>query len=187
MLKKLTISILTLSFLLSFSACASTEESAEEQAKLLQEISPEAEYVPGIVIPDETENSEENPVETAEPPEVATPEVPDFIDLTEMSETMVYSYVYDMLIRPTEYLGKTVKVHGKFNEMFFEANGMTYTFVIVADATGCCAQGLEFVVNSDVEFPAQDTEIEVIGVFEDYERGDFKYTRLAAEEITILQ
>ena len=38
-----------------------------------------------------------------------------YIDLTSMSGTMVYSEVLNMMMAPEEYEGKTVKMHGVFS------------------------------------------------------------------------
>ncbi len=181
--KNLLIIILTVIMIMSVSACGgekTAEETSEAPGMIIPETEPSA--TPETTVSDDNSSPE---VDEKEESEIAEPAVPDFVDLTEMSSTMVYSYVYDMLIRPTEYLGKTVKVHGTYNQIYFEANDTTYNYVVVNDATGCCPQGIEFIVPEGVEFPAQDTPIELVGVFESYDRGDFKYTRLVVEEIVL--
>jgi len=37
------------------------------------------------------------------------------VDLTAMSATMVYSEVQNMMLKPADYMGKTVKMAGAFN------------------------------------------------------------------------
>ncbi len=106
------------------------------------------------------------------------------IDLTTMSGTMVYSQVYDIMINPLDYLGQTLKLEGEFHWEYFEPTEQTYYFVIIKDATGCCPQGLEFVNNSDVEFPVSGTVIEMVGVLEQYQDGNNSFFRIAADEIT---
>ncbi len=105
------------------------------------------------------------------------------IDLTTMSGTMVYSQVYDIMINPLDYLGQTLKLEGEFHWEYFEPTEQTYYFVIIKDATGCCPQGLEFVNNSDVEFPVSGTVIEMVGVLEQYQDGNNSFFRIAADEI----
>ena len=69
-------------------------------------------------------------------------------DLTKMSSTMVYSTVYAMLTAPDDYIGKTVRVTGNLNKYTDESTGKTYYSVLIADATACCQQGLEFDMGS---------------------------------------
>ena len=74
------------------------------------------------------------------------------IDLTALSSTMVYSQVYDMLYLSQEsYRGKTVKMRGSFEAyQWVDKDGQPVkdkvsTACVVADATACCAEGIEFV------------------------------------------
>ncbi len=105
------------------------------------------------------------------------------IDLTEMSGTMVYSQIYDMMINPLDYMGQTIKLEGEFYWEYYQPLDETYYFVIIKDATGCCPQGLEFVNNSDVEFPESGTVIEMVGVFDKYQEGNNEFFRITTDEI----
>ena len=50
------------------------------------------------------------------------------------------------------------------------------------DATACCAQGIEFVLRDEYAFPddypADDSDITVVGVFDSYMEGQFIYYTL---------
>lgn len=99
------------------------------------------------------------------------------VDLTVLSNTMVYSEVYNMMVSPEEYIGKTVKMDGRFACYHDEATGNYYFACIIQDATACCAQGIEFVLAGDYvyphEYPEIDAEICIVGVFDTYdENGD---------------
>ncbi len=102
------------------------------------------------------------------------------IDLTKMSSTMVYSEVYNMMISPDDYLGKRVRMRGDF--AYAEVEGKYYYACIISDATACCAQGIEFVLNDERKFPddypSVGTEITVAGVFDVYKEGMFDYCQL---------
>ena len=74
------------------------------------------------------------------------------VDLTVLSSTMVYSEVYNMLYNdPAHYLGKTVKARGRFSIYQLVTDGVlqpdpvSYA-CIISDATACCAEGMEFVL-----------------------------------------
>jgi hypothetical protein len=108
------------------------------------------------------------------------------IDLTAMSGTMVYSYVYDMLYtRPEAYVGKSVKVRGQYNESYYTSTEQYYRFIIIKDAAACCAQGMEFVF--DGGYPDENgAEIEAIGIFETYDELGTAYYRLNVSSLTVI-
>lgn len=67
------------------------------------------------------------------------------IDLTAMGADMVCATVFDMMNNPATYEGKVIRMEGPFQHSHYDETGMDYFFVIVRDATACCAQGIEFV------------------------------------------
>jgi hypothetical protein len=111
------------------------------------------------------------------------------VDLTTLSSTMVYAEVYNMMTVPNEYMGKTIKMGGQYYANYYEETGLYYHCVIIADATACCQQGLEFKWNGDHtypdDYPADNSEIEVVGVFGSYDELGQTYYYLAVDNITI--
>lgn len=104
------------------------------------------------------------------------------IDLTSLSSTMVYSEVYNMMVSPEKYLGKTVKMDGSFALYRDEAADKYYFACIIADATACCSQGIEFVLTDEYsypdDYPEEGGEIRVVGVFDTYQEGGYTYCTL---------
>lgn len=104
------------------------------------------------------------------------------VDLTTLSSTMVYSEVYNMMVSPKDYVGKTVKMNGSFSTYYDEITDAYYFACIIQDATACCAQGIEFVLAGNYsypnDYPEEDSEICVIGVFDTYKEGDCTYCTL---------
>lgn len=107
-------------------------------------------------------------------------------DLTQMSSDMVYATVYQMMVTPEEYEGKTFRIDGNFYATYYEATKKYYFYCIIQDATACCAQGMEFVWDDGShiypdEYPEDNAEIVVEGTFETYrEDGDENlYCRLS--------
>lgn len=110
------------------------------------------------------------------------------IDLTVLSSTMVYSEVYSMMSFPDDYIGKTVKMKGQFAIGYvYNTDGTpdesTARFAcVIADATACCAQGLEFALAGRPvypdDYPELGAEITVVGTFEWYEEDGCRYYRL---------
>lgn len=106
------------------------------------------------------------------------------VDLTALSGTMVYSEVYNMTTSPEEYKGKTVKMRGQYNLWSNEEQTQQYYAVVIADATACCQQGLEFELPDKSEPTcASGDEITVIGTFNTYKEGDFTYCHLENAQI----
>ena len=107
-------------------------------------------------------------------------------DLTQMSSDMVYATVYQMMVSPEEYEGKTFRIDGNFYATYYEATKKYYFYCIIQDATACCAQGMEFIWDDGShiypdEYPEDNAEIVVEGTFETYrEDGDENlYCRLS--------
>lgn len=106
-------------------------------------------------------------------------------DLTLMGSDMVYMTVYHLMVYPDEYIGKTVKMKGLYYAAYYELTEQYYHYVIIEDATACCAQGLEFIWDEGQhlypdEYPEDETEVVVTGIFETYQEGgeEFIYCRL---------
>lgn len=107
-------------------------------------------------------------------------------DLTQMSSDMVYATVYQMMVTPEEYEGKTFRIDENFYATYYEATKKYYFYCIIQDATACCAQGMEFIWDDGShiypdEYPEDNAEIVVEGTFETYrEDGDENlYCRLS--------
>ncbi len=100
------------------------------------------------------------------------------VDLTVLSSTMVYSEVYNMLMNPEEYIGRTVKMEGACATYHDDSSGADYYACIIQDATACCAQGIEFVLTDGSAYPSPDTEISVVGVFDTYDEDGRLYCTL---------
>lgn len=104
------------------------------------------------------------------------------IDLTVMSSTMVYSQVLDMLQYPKAYEGQRVKMRGNFTVWHSNDTGLYYPAVVIADATACCSQGIEFVLKDEPTYPdgypESGTDVTVGGVFRIYYEGSNRFVHL---------
>ena len=94
------------------------------------------------------------------------------VDLTVLSSTMVYSEVYNMMMKPDDYKGKVIKMKGQYVPYLDEATGNRYFACFISDATACCSQGIEFCLTEDYSFPDDYPEegdtICVQGTFDTY-------------------
>lgn len=109
------------------------------------------------------------------------------VDLTALSSTMIYSEVSNMMMAPEDYIGKTIKMNGSFAAYYDEANEEYFYACVIADATACCQQGLEFVLKNGGkypdDYPEEGSEINVVGTFNTYELDGNLYARLENAEI----
>ena len=129
-----------------------------------------------------TETVEENKsideeIETEEDMSIKDPSVD--VDLTTLSSTMVYSEVFNMMMEPMAYEGQTIKMDGNCAIYTDEETGNTYYTCVVQDATQCCSQGLEFLLDSEQyaleDYPADGDPIVIKGTFSTYEEDGGTY------------
>lgn len=119
--------------------------------------------------------------------ETTTEKKNEYLDLTGMSGTVIYSQISNIVYAPENYEGTTIKIKGKFNAYKDEKTNKQYFAVLIPDATACCQQGIEFVLKGDPkypeDYPKSDSEITVEGRFETYKEGKFTYCHLTDAEL----
>ena len=132
--------------------------------------------------PDEAVNPEKETFNGAEQKEADGIDV----DLSEMSGTMVFAEVYNMMMDPMSYIGKTVKMNGSFAVYHDDEKNKDHYACIIRDATACCEQGVEFMLRDDCDFPdeypKEGEEITVTGEFKTYKDGEYTYWALMDAE-----
>ena len=106
------------------------------------------------------------------------------IDLTNMSSTMVYSYVFNMISVPDNFIGQRFRIRGTYDEEYWDQTNLTYHYIVIADATACCAQGVEFVLTDpNAAYPQVGEEFEISGIFGTYEEEGNLYIQIAADNL----
>ena len=185
-MKRISCLLLAVCMAVSLCACGKDSENGAENntPSSDEEASAPAEIIP---TPDEQETTDEQ--QTPEEPEQTQTSADGVdVDLTVLSSTMVYSEVYNMLYYdPESYYGKTIKMTGVFSIYQMVVDGVTQPDpvaygCIIADATACCAQGMEFVLEGDFtypdDYPELGAEITVIGEFQPYEENGMTWYHL---------
>lgn len=99
------------------------------------------------------------------------------LDLTQLSSTVVYAEVYNMLVTPENYTDKIVRMTGEYQEYIDEQTGELYHSCVIYDALACCQQGVEFVL-TDGDYPEEGTTITVVGRYETYTTPYYDYFHL---------
>lgn len=187
MMKRLFCLLLAVCMAVSLCACGKDSEKVAENNTPSSdgEVSAPTEIIP---TPDEQETQDEQ--QTPEEPEQTQTSADGVdVDLTVLSSTMVYSEVYNMLyFYPEDYYGKNVKMTGQFNVyQWVDESGIVADMpvayaCIISDATACCAEGVEFVLEGDYtypdDYPELGTEITVIGEFQSYEENGVTWYHL---------
>lgn len=187
--------------LLTLAGCGSKEEEIPvveaEPAEQVAVVTPEPTDVEAILgdsakesadaESDKTAQSDEAPAATEAPEVETSAEGPDYIDLTQMSGTMVYSQVYNMVFYPERFTGTKVKMEGTYSEYLDMASGVRYFGCIIQDATACCAQGIEFNPTEDFkypdDYPTDGDIVTVEGDFDTYIEDGAKYCTLRNAQI----
>ena len=99
---------------------------------------------------------------------------------------MIYSEIYNMMMEPEDYAGKTIRVQGLFSTGDGKDGELIFG-VIVPDATACCVQGIEIRREGDYvwpdDYPENGEPIVVQGVLS-YEKEEYT-TWLALENAEI--
>ena len=185
-MKRIFCLLLAACMTLSLCACGkdSEKDAGNDTPSSDVEVSAPTESIPA---PNEQETPDEQ--QTPEEPEQTQTSADGVdVDLTVLSSTMVYSEVYNMLYNdPAHYLGKTVKAKGTFSIYQLVTDGVLQPdpvayACIIADATACCAEGMEFVLEGDYtypdDYPELGAEITVIGEFQSYEENGMTWYHL---------
>lgn len=136
---------------------------------------------------EQDDNTNEANADEADLAEAESVDTPDYIDLTEMSSTMVYSQVYNMVFYPERFTGTKVRMEGVYSDYFDMATGKHYFGCLIMDATACCAQGIEFQPTEAFTYPEdypQDGDmVTVEGEFDIYTEDGTQYCTLKNAEI----
>ena len=179
-MKKLICIFVAVFVLLSLTACESVKDKDTTSTDSTNNQTPSTPVSKSQPI----ENDSEPQPATSKPEQTEKPKSADGIDvdLTTLSSTAVYAEVWNMMAEPESYIGKTVKMKGIFAVYEDETTGQKYFACIIADALGCCQQGLEFILKGEHkypdDYPTVDSEITVTGTFETYTEDKFTYCRI---------
>lgn len=112
----------------------------------------------------------------------------DFLDLSQMSDTMVFAELYNITIYPDAYAGKTLKMRGQFTSVYIEEEDARYYACYVLDETGCCMQGFEFVADDLTfpdDYPEEGAYFTVTGTISLYEKDGQLYRHLTNATIEL--
>lgn len=104
------------------------------------------------------------------------------VDLTTMPKTLSYSTASRMNMMSEQYLGQIVKISGVCSVFYDEKSDHYYYTCLIDDETLCCTLGIEFELIDEYKFPDEypkdEDEVTVVGVFDHYKEGATTYKTL---------
>ena len=108
-------------------------------------------------------------------------------DFIEIKEKLFIAQTNDIYFNTDDYLGKTIKYEGIFDEYRDSVTNITY-YSVIRYGPGCCGydSNAGFEVIWDKGYPEANEWVEVVGVLERYEELDEEYLRLKIISLTVL-
>lgn len=104
------------------------------------------------------------------------------LDLSQMSGTIVYAEVYNLVYDPAPYLGEVLRIRGYYSFFRDPVSDNVYYACVIPDATACCMQGIEFVPAEEPADPdhyqEDNADLTVTGRLEMYDDNGISYLHL---------
>ena len=76
--------------------------------------------------------------------EISAPKTDVELDLSKMNADLAYAFIFQIVVEPEKYEGKTVRMTGTFETFYDNEPYGRHDYCIITDVLACCAQGLEF-------------------------------------------
>ena len=77
----------------------------------------------------------------------------DIVDLTKLSDTMLFAEFANITYNPKDFHGKTLKIKGNFSVFYNPNTNEPYFAVTITDTLACCLQAIEFILAGNPTFP----------------------------------
>lgn len=111
------------------------------------------------------------------------------LDLSQMSGTIVYAEVYNLMYDPAPYLGKILRIRGYYSFFRDPVTDSVYYACVIPDATACCMQGIEFVPAEEPADPdhylEDSADLTVTGRLEMYDDNGVSYLHLVNADVQL--
>ena len=76
--------------------------------------------------------------------EISAPKTDVELDLSKMNADLAYAFIFQIVIEPEKYTGKTIRMSGTYEAYYDNEPLSQHDYCIITDVLACCAQGLEF-------------------------------------------
>lgn len=104
-----------------------------------------------------------------------------------IKEKMFIEQINDIYLNADDYLGKTIRYEGMFNQFYWEDGDQTY-YSVIRYGPGCCSfdANAGFEIKWDGEYPETNDWVEVSGTLEEYEEDGTIFLQLVLDSMTVL-
>lgn len=75
---------------------------------------------------------------------ISAPKTDVELDLSKMNADLAYAFIFQIVVEPEKYEGKTIRMTGTFETFYDDAPYGRHDYCIITDVLACCVQGLEF-------------------------------------------
>ncbi|MDR0425504.1 MAG: hypothetical protein LBH39_08680 [Clostridiales Family XIII bacterium] len=108
-------------------------------------------------------------------------------DIIDIGEKMFATQINEIYLNAEDYLGKTLRYQGMFQNQLWPETGVVYCYV-VRNGPGCCGTDSNpgFEVLWDSDYPKADDWVEATGVLEAYEEDGFDYLRVRLSSLEVM-
>ncbi|MDR0381043.1 MAG: hypothetical protein LBH86_03490 [Oscillospiraceae bacterium] len=108
-------------------------------------------------------------------------------NVVEIKEKLFIAQTNDIYLNAEDYLGKTLRYEGFFDEYVDEFTGNVYRLVL-RNGPGCCGydQTAGFEVVWDKDYPTLNDWVEATGVLETYDEDGASYLRVRLASLNVL-
>jgi hypothetical protein len=112
------------------------------------------------------------------------------VDLTALSDVMQQAMLLNIVTKPENYLGKTMKIEGEYDSWCPGNVPIDCShFILFSDAAACCKTGFEFRCNDGKtnNYPEKDAKIRIVGVISSYKMSGRSLYYLATDDVVIVK
>ena len=145
--KLITIPILTILVLMSACSKTPTTDTLIENDTSLSKVIPEEK-----IVEEESEEIKEEKDSSGVDHDIIT-----------MSPTLSAGLLGEIMWKPWEHLGETLRLAGNFEIYPIEDTDEKFCLIMFFDEMGCCPQGIQIIFPEDMEMPEAFTDIIMIG------------------------
>lgn len=75
------------------------------------------------------------------------------LDLTPMSQTMIYGVMFDVIASPERYAGQHMRLPGEYSVFKDAVTGEVEHTIIFFDSSGCCEVDMRFTLDETYTYP----------------------------------
>ncbi len=112
------------------------------------------------------------------------------LDFSNFNYNMISAEIFNIMIEPEKYIGKTIRFKGQFFSSFEQEKNQRFYSILIYDATACCQTGFEFILSGNPQypqdFPQEGTNIQLSGPLTYKNLDGLDYFYIACDSVELL-